>query len=457
VRRRGRAAAIAVALLALGTLVTGAQAQGSSSAVLYAFGIPRGKLVSETNVPVAIGGQLTVTYHGDTGTGCAAYGLCAYSGTVVARPTSGSFDVETYRYAGRIRHMVALVFEPRISGYTTAAVVQRASPGGQSGTCVDASASDFGGGFPTQLARGGSVTVRLLAAGGSLLATRCAGPLDGDLQSVSPAATVSLRKLERGGVSIDLTGTRPFAAHGFAGTVTSTVVLKLGAGHSSPSNPSFPAGIKTARIRTVIEKLKLEKISGDFGAALSGSADPVVCRLLDSCGLTGTLSLASVPREVSASAIAMGPASHPYGEFLTALGLRPGPRPSGISVLVSVSWGADVTSTVQQAGVTCTDTAPGGGIAVALAEPAHGGTLVGSSASAGSWRTRCPGPSLANAATLLSASVPAGALRDPRLRIVLRARSGVGDDGYVISPHGNLSLVLRRGRISQSVQVEPTG
>jgi hypothetical protein len=454
-RKGGHAVAIVVALLAFGVLVAGAQAQGFSSVVL--FGTPGGRLVSEITVPVAIEGELTVTYHGDVGSGCAAHGLCAYTGTVVVRPTSGSFDVESYRRAGRIRHMVALAFVPRNSGYTTAAVVQRASPGGPGGTCVDASPSDFGGGLPTQLVRGGSVTVRLLAAGGSLLATRCAGPLDGDLRSVSPAATVSLRKLERGGVSIDLTGTRPFAAQGFAGTVTSTVVLKLGAGHSSPSNPSFPAGIKTARIRTVIEKLKLERISGDFGATLSGSADPVVCRLLDSCGLTGRLSLASVPREVSASAIATGPASHPYGEFLTALGLRPGPRPSGISVLMFVSWGADVTSAVQQAGVTCTDTAPGGGIAMALAEPAHGGTLVGSSASAGSWRTRCPGPSLANAATLLSASAPAGALRRPRLRIVLRARSGVGDDGYVISPHGNLSLMLRRGRISQSVQVEPTG
>jgi hypothetical protein len=455
-RRRGRGAAIVVALLALGTLVTGAQAQGANSGVLYAIGTPGGKPVSETNIQVAIQGQLTVNYHGDAGSGCAAYGLCAYAGTIVVRPTSGSFAVVSYRHDGRIRHQVELVFAPSIGGYTTAAVVQRSSPGGQGGTCADAQSSPLSG-LGTQPVHGRSVTIRLLAAGGSLLTTRCAGPVDGDLAAASPTATVPLRRLERGGISIDLGGTHPFAAHGFAGTITSTVVLKLGRPQPPNLNPSFPPGVNTARIRTVTETLRLERISGHFSAALTGSGDPVVCTLLDTCGLTGTLSLAPAGREVSAQVIATGRASLPYTEFLTALGLRPGPRPRGISVLLFASWGAEVSATIQQAGATCTDTAPVAGVAAVLTVPAGGAKLLGSASSGNSWRTRCPGPSFSSGAALFSASAPAGALRHPRLKITLRASARFGDDGYLVTPRGNLSLVLRRGRISQSVQVQPTG
>lgn len=455
-RKRGRAVAIAMALLGSATLVAGAQAQGATSSVLYGFGTQGGKVVSEANLPVAVKGQLTVTFHGDPATGCAAFGRCAYSGTIVVRPTSGSFAVVTYRRRGETGYLVQLAFPPPESGYTTAAVVQRSSPGVQGGTCADAQPSDFSV-SPTQPVHGGSVKITLLGPGGSLLSTRCAGPLDRDLETASPTATVPLRTLERGRISINLSGTRPFAAHGFAGTITSTVVLKLGKPQPSNPNPTFPPGIKTARTRTVIEKLGLAQISGGFDTRISGSGDPVVCRLLDTCGLAGTLTLTRAPQNVSAEVVAVGKASLPYGDFLTALGRRPGPRPRGISVQLFLTWGGHVTTQVTQSGLTCTDTAADGGFAGALAIPAGSEKLTGTVSSAGSWRTRCPGPSLTNEVPLLSASAPAGVLRHPRLKITLRAGAPFGDDGYVASPGGRLSLVLRRGRISQVVAVLPTG
>jgi hypothetical protein len=320
---------------------------------------------------------------------------------------------------------------------------------------VDAESSDFSGGQAGRV-HGGSVTITLLASGGTLLSTRCAGPLDSDLRSASPAVTFSLRRVERGEMSIDLSGTRPFAARGFAGTIASTIVLKLGRPQSAGSN-AFPPGLKTARIRTVTEKLSVDRIRGGFRALVNGSGDPIVCRLLDSCGATGTLSLEGAPRVLTAFAIATGRASHPYGDFLTSLGLRPGPRPPGISVTLTVVWSERVTESLTQAGASCADTAPGGGFALALSVPRGGGKLAGGAFSIAPWRTRCPGPALASSGTLLSASIPAGALAHAQFKIALRPSHEFGDDGYVVSPSGRVSLVLRRGRVSQSVQVQPTG
>lgn len=455
-RPGGRWAALAAALLALVGVVAGAQAQGVNSGGFVLFGIPGVKTVSEINIPVTVDGELTVAFHGDAGTGCAAAGLCGYSGTIVARPGSGALSVTTYRRRGRVGHLVELAFAPVLTGYTTAALVQRSSPGGQGGTCEDAQTASFGT-APTQPVHGNSVTVTLLGAGGSLLATRCAGPLDSDLQSAVPTATMPLRTLERGGVTVDLSGTRPFAAHGYAGTITSSVVLKLGKPQKSPSQTSFPPGVKTAQIRTVTEKLSVDRMDGDLRAAVSGTADPIVCRLLDTCGLSGTLGLAPAVREVSAEAIAMGPASRPYDDFLTALGLRSGPRPRGIAAVLFVVWGGQVTANLTQSGGSCSDTAPDGGIAVDLSVSAANGKLAGVAASSDSWRTRCPGPSFENAGSPFTASASPGALSRARIKIEVHPGAPFGDDGYVVSPSGSLSVVLRRGRISQVVATAPTG
>jgi hypothetical protein len=179
--------------------------------------------------------------------------------------------------------------------------------------------------------------------------------------------------------------------------------------------------------------------------------------VLDTCGITGTLNLTAAPRVLSADVIATGRASHPYGDFLTALGVRPGPRPRGISVAVTVLWAAPASEALAQAGASCTDTAPDAGFLVALGGRRAGGKLAGAASSIGPWRTRCPGPSLGSGVPLFSASASAGVLRHARFSITLRPRAPFGDDGYLVSPSGGLSLELRRGRISQSVQVQPTG
>jgi hypothetical protein len=106
-------------------------------------------------------------------------------------------------------------------------------------------------------------------------------------------------------------------------------------------------------------------------------------------------------------AFATGPASRPYGDFLTALGLTPGARPPGVSVALVVSWAAGVDADLIRAGAACTDAAATGQMAVTL--EVVGPRLRGSGFAGGSWRTRCPGPLFSAAAPVLSTSLPTAA------------------------------------------------
>ena len=445
---------LALATLVLAGLVGPAQAQDNSGII---FGVGPGKILSQTRIPARVRGDLVVTFHGAAARGCAALGLCSYAGTVVVRPRHAELTVLTTRSHGRIGHTVLLDFGFPETAYITSSRVTRSSPGGPVGTCADAQQSLFSGGQTNSTSRGRRVTIRLLRRGGSLLQTRCAGPLDGDLAGVSPTVTVPAARLLRGRVVLDLSGRRTFVAHGFAGTIDSTLVFGLGKARSesssSSSSPSFPPDIKTRRTRIVTERLSVVRAAGRLGAAVRGTADPVVCTVLDSCGLSGTLSLGPVGNDGVAEVVAMGPASRPYRDFLTAVGVVRGGRSSGISVSVLVNLVGEVHAAMSQAGAACADTGGPGLVAAAIgpasASASASGTFLGS------WRTRCPGPTLGDAPGGLSPSLAAGALRHRQFTIRLQAHGSLTDDGYVIAPQGRLAVVLRRGRISQQVITEP--
>ena len=85
------------------------------------------------------------------------------------------------------------------------------------------------------------------------------------------------------------------------------------------------------RERIVFETLRLTGVGGRISEDVLGSTDPVVCRLLDSCGAAGTLTVAPrLTQGASAEIAATGPASRPYRDFLTALGLSRAGQASGI-------------------------------------------------------------------------------------------------------------------------------
>jgi len=438
------------AILALAALAGPARAQTEVGVQL--FGGPGGaRLVSEATISAHVQGDLVVTFRGDAAAGCAAHGLCSYSGTIVVHPHDGQLGIVTYRRHGRIGHLVFVSLGSPENGYATSARVTRSVSGVPAGTCADAQSSPLSGPISAPN-HGGMVTIRLVAPAGSLLQTRCAGPLDGDLSSASPAvATTPLARLLRGRVVLDLSGSRTFASHGFAGTINSTVTLKLGKPRKQSGNAGFPPGIKTHRVRTVIEQLRLVRVRGGLTATAHGTSNPIVCGLLDSCGLSETLSLGGGVRDASAQVIASGPASRPYGDFLAALGLSRSGRARGIGVFGSVAWVGGVRASTSQAGSICTDTAATGEVGVPF------GVGSGSGGFTGSWRTRCPGPSLGNAQPLLAGSLDRAALGRRQFTIEVDGKGMSSDDGYVIVAHGRVSLVLRRGRITQHVTEQPTG
>jgi hypothetical protein len=414
-------------VVAIAALAGPAQAQLAIAFPL--IGGPGGRLVSETNTPARVQGELVVTFHGDPSVGCAAYGLCAYSGTIVVKPRSGQVESVTYRRHGRTGHAVSIILGSPEDASATWAETTRSVAGGTAGTCVDARKPLF---FvqTSAFTRGGPVTIRLLEPHGTLLQTRCAGPTDGDLSALSPTRTIRLARLLHGLTVLDLSGSTPFAVHGFAGTIDSTLKLELGKPHSQSENPGFPPGVKIHRVRTVTEQLTLVRVRGGLSATVRGTGNPIVCGLLDSCGLRGTLRLTGPLRDVSAQLIATG-------------------RARGIGVFGTISWLQDVHANVSQAGSVCTDAAVTGGIAVPLG---FGGRLRGF---VGPLRTRCPGPSLANAQPLLGAPLSRSALGHRQFTIQVGGSGTSSDDGYEIRVRGHLSLVLRRGRITQQVSSEP--
>ena len=83
--------------------------------------------------------------------------------------------------------MAFLSLSPGLDGYTTVSEVERSVAGQPAGLCADAEAPSLGA--PSATIRGRTLTISVLQPGGSLLSTRCAGPLDGDLAGAGPKAT----------------------------------------------------------------------------------------------------------------------------------------------------------------------------------------------------------------------------------------------------------------------------
>lgn len=444
---------VIAALLATAPAVTWAQ---SGTSLLIGVGSEPGETeVSDTTIPVSASGELWISFHGDAASGCASYGLCGYSGTVVLRPGSDD-QIAVVKFRGRhgVDYQSFLSLAGGPTELTATAQVRRTVAGRPAGLCGDEQQNLSSAAISIS---GQEAAVSLLQSDGTMLSTRCAGPLDGDLAAVSPAASLPLSTLLRGRTSLSLGGTRSFATHGFAGELTSTITLALGKPHTvkASSSPSFPKGIKTQPVRTVTERLSVLRTSGAITAGVQGTANTTVCGLLDSCGLSGTLTLTPAPVQSGGELSAMGPATRPYRDFLAALGLGRTGNPRGITVAGTVDWGGGGTAAedLTQSG-SCTDNAPLGPGGVLL--EVHGPTVSAElSVFAGS-RTRCPGPILDTEA-LASGRLPRADLAHRTFTVQTRAAGSTQDDGYVAELSGALTIQVRRGALSSRVEVQPVG
>jgi hypothetical protein len=413
--------------------------------LLTPFGDPGTRLVSLTTAAVRSSGAITVVFGPDAASGCAAQAGCAYHGRITLSPASGG-DISILHFSrgGRSSAQALLgLGRPGDAVFGTAAPatftdVQR----GAGDECADATGAPVM--TMTGGPHGGSYTFSFADALG---ATRCAGPLPSDLAAALPRFTISTSDLSKGR-RFDLRQARSFASHGFAGTVTSTLVLTVSA--TRPQVPlATPSPSHVRHLRVVSVALRVTGSLGDVTLGVRGSATPGVCALLDTCGLAGTMTLRSRPTTSAGALSAFGPPSRPQRDFLTALGLARGGRAKGISVLGDVQWsdGGTVISTLRQ-GAPCTDTASLGGGLIILGATADGLSAYSPFLPFG--RTRCPGPVVASG--LLGTAKGVGR---HKLTVTLRPYTSVGDDGYTMSQHGSLTLTLHRGPVTSRLIANP--
>lgn len=458
-------------LIIAGTVVaglaawTGAAASAGSagivrpdqSTLLMAGGSP-GAQVSFTEIPVRVRGDLVVQFHGDPATGCAARGLCGFSGTVIWQPPStATLNATTFREHGRTEYDVSLQLpglgssdSPPIQGGITTADVRFAPNGsaGSSSFCTDANAT--GGELPIRVhLRAASISLAAVAP--SLLGTRCAGPLQSDVARRLARGVLDVAALSNGETNVSLASSGDFAVHGFAGTVTSTVELSLGRPRTQRvHNGSSPS--KLPRLRNV---------EVDYRAHLDGNlvvhahGDPSTCAGLGSCGSSSTLTLHAHSATHTFQLVVTTRARRPLRDALTALGLRKDGNPRGIVVFGSFVEDNSVTTVqVTHGAATCRDTGPSGPTGVILLGVS--GRLAASFAPAPSApQLRCPGPLFSQGNPLATGATRIGLLGRHGGTIRLRTGVTVRDSGYTGRTVADLALTLSRPKVKVSTDALP--
>jgi hypothetical protein len=425
-----------------------------SASSLQVGGGNSGGAITITQIPVRVRGGLAVQFHGDQATGCAARGLCGFSGTVIWQPPStATLEADTFREDGRTQYDVSLDFfdgitsggPPGEGGVTTADV--RFAPTGSAGspaTCTDAVDAGVAIDMPVHL-RAASLT--LAAADPSLLATRCAGPLQSDIANQLARRIVDVAALSHGQTGVSLASSSEFAVHGLAGTVTSTVELRLGRPHTRRVSTEGSSS-KQPKIRTV-EVAYPARLNGSVLIRTHG--DPTSCAPLGSCGANGTFALHVHSSPGKLMVFAFARSRRPLRDELTALGLRKHGNPRGILILGAflvrgpASYAVDVT----QGANTCKDTGPTGP-GIFLLQSIEGPLSAAFSQAPPVLHLRCPGPMISLSNGLASARM----VRLAHLRhggpIHLRTVHNLRDDGYTVRTSANVVVTLARPSVKIS-------
>src|SRR5947208_5368509 len=249
-RARAFVAALAAGVLAAGVL---AAAPGSAAAS------------RNTSLEFSANGSITVAWHGDPARGCAAAGMCGYSGTTTF-PRLDYADLELIH----TRHGVVAEFGSIDSDGQTVVRVRREVPGGSPAVCVT---HDITSSFTLDLSRAYAGR-RWLSVGTDVLPApmasgQCAGPRLGDFVGSLPSRAIRLKALRRAGTRVSLAGRFPFRAGPLSGEVVSTLVLRsngerresgFGGGGGGPG----PGGSR--RTLTVDMRFRVRRSAGEVAA-----------------------------------------------------------------------------------------------------------------------------------------------------------------------------------------------
>lgn len=444
---------VVLAAVLLGVVPTVAGAQGLST-----LG-SQGRVVATSSQGLRVQGSVEVEFRGTTRAGCEALAVCDVSGSVSYTPgRRGELFLTTLRRADGSLRRDAQAFS---FGFGPAAPQAIGSTRRGEQQCVDARSLD-GGSYDVRVS-GDDLRVSLAPAaqsgffGGDLLRTRCAGPKSADVLAGLGAKRISLASLA-GGRTVDFRADEPFSAGGFAGTVRSSVQLVLAPARRRVSRPPVRRPSRPRRARTTRQvqvPLRLVRVAGDATIDLAG--DPVTCRRLDACGVTGAIT--ATPRPTARRVFfSLGVRSRSRPAALAAVGLGTASSARVAFGGGGASLGADagrVRTALDRAGLPIcrarADVLSGGFLELQVVRATR--RLRVSLTGSGLGHSRCQGPLASDLGTgdrsspLASGSVPLSALRSRRLTVALTETSALVGPGYLGRTRSTLSVVLERGAV----------
>jgi hypothetical protein len=414
---------------------------------------------------VSVSGQVTVSFHGDREGGCEASFRCdVQAGTIRWTPRSKG-QLSVLGVPGRRLTGYLSLFGGPETTLDALAVVQRTAADGTH-FCADARRSlDYSAGIVAVRPR--SLRFGLQDRAGVFgplsanpLGTNCGGPLPADTLRRLKTRTVSLRELVRGPTTIDLSGSAPFAAGGFAGTVESSVLVRVRKARvrrvdrrprrAIPQPPNRPP------FRNISVEYRLERITGSVPVELE--AAPLGCGALDACGLSGTFTVTPGPARGEAYVVAYGRLSK--AALRRAVGVAPGPRPGKASVSGYLFWnrgrGTVAASLERNGEPACRDVSPltDGAIELRVRGRRVTARLAGADPFAGGdiLRTRCPGPLLSDLGRhtrLAVGRIPRSALGRRRLTLHLDRGASAMTPSYRLRSRPDLTVVLEREKVEE--------
>jgi hypothetical protein len=447
--------ALAISLIPVAT--AGAQDTGFSTSII--FTAPGARAVKELQLQVSLSGAVAADYHGSAAAGCERMGLCEVSGTTTWDPgRTGFLQLEKFVQHGKRRVTGFLITQGR-----TAAEVTRRSPGLPAAVCGDARAG-LGGIASAHSKSLAALSFRLVdTRAADFLSSRCAGPLSEDLAKLLPVRPLTHSVFDGKTTKvIDLSTVRPFSTGGFAGTLRSTVVVRVGPEIRRP--PGYEQVFKELEAdlkkhlkpyRELEARYKITQVAGSLSLAFRGASDAGLCADLDSCGATGSTVFEPQGSSGELELDAYLPKHRPWRDLRTTFGLARGGRTEGTQLVGSGEWRSDsgsLTSTVVRAdgSATCNDSVP---LRAGDLYMFQRGATVLLSYTVGSGfgditQTHCPGPLLSDLPLFgrtAQATVPVTVLKKRSVTLHLKLPpQHFGIAGYDATSNQDLTVKLRR-------------
>jgi hypothetical protein len=403
-------------------------------------------------VPLRTSGSIKVVWHGDRARGCAAAGLCAYSGSI-RFPGHGRGFLEREQGPRSFLGFFGILDNPG----TTVVRTERAVPGGEPAVCSQRSrfqvwTLDDRHAWGDRRWLGLGTDVSPAPAGSA----QCAGPRIEDFAPSLPTAVIRRNSLDRRGARVSLAGRFPFKSGPLSGHVISTLSLRsrgarrvrVGGGRALDEGGKHELYVELRYRATRLEG----EVRSDFRAI-----DAPICKVRDACGTHGSevYSLDAAGETVDVTGFATT-SSRRRPSLRSAL--RKVIRHGFLDAFVQLDRkpGLSAQAFVRPDGATCTDhfqprQPPG----LALFGEEGRLALTMFSGGASILQGRCPGPEdpQPHGDEIARTRVPPGRLAKRVLALRLRKRHGFRSGAYSGTFTARMNLRLRRTRVR--VMIDP--